>query len=125
MKLRGHSIECRINAEDPAMNFRPSPLLIKSVHFPGGRGIRVDSHIYSGYQIPPHYDSMLAKLVVHGRDRKEAIERMIGALKEFIIEGPKTTIPFHIQLLENDRIREGNFDTHFLESFKFDPSREH
>jgi Biotin carboxylase len=68
---------------------------------------------------------MLAKLVVHGRDRKEAIERMIGALKEFIIEGPKTTIPFHIQLLENDRIREGNFDTHFLESFKFDPSREH
>ncbi|MBT4034054.1 MAG: acetyl-CoA carboxylase biotin carboxylase subunit [Candidatus Marinimicrobia bacterium] len=124
MKLRGHSIECRINAEDPALNFRPSPLFIESVHFPGGRGVRVDSHIYSGYQIPPHYDSMLAKLVVHGRDRKEAIERMLGALKEFIIEGPKTTIPFHIQLLENDQIQAGNFDTHFLESFKYDSSRE-
>ena len=124
MKLRGHSIECRINAEDPAQNFRPSPLFIESVHFPGGRGVRVDSHIYSGYQIPPHYDSMLAKLIVHGRDRKEAIDRMLGALHEFIIEGPKTTIPFHIQLLENDQVKEANFDTHFLESFKFDPSRE-
>ncbi len=124
MKLRGHSIECRINAEDPAKNFRPSPLLIESVHFPGGRGVRVDSHIYSGYQIPPHYDSMLAKLVVHGHDREEAIDRMIGALKEFIIEGPKTTIPFHIQLLENNKVRKGNFDTHFLESFKYDPNRE-
>ena len=124
MKLRGHSIECRINAEDPAMNFRPSPLLIKSVHFPGGRGIRVDSHIYSGYQIPPHYDSMLAKLVVHGRDREEAIDRMIGALKEFIIEGPKTTIPFHIQLLENEQVRQAKFDTSFLETFKYDPGRE-
>jgi len=124
VKLRGHSIECRINAEDPAQGFRPSPLFIESVHFPGGRGIRVDSHIYSGYQIPPHYDSMLAKLVVHGRDREEAIERMLGALKEFIIEGPKTTIPFHIQLLENDQVRKAHFDTHFLESFKYDPSRE-
>ncbi|NQV51045.1 MAG: acetyl-CoA carboxylase biotin carboxylase subunit [Candidatus Marinimicrobia bacterium] len=124
LKLRGHSIECRINAEDPAKNFRPSPLLIESVHFPGGRGIRVDSHIYSGYQIPPHYDSMLAKLVVHAPNRTQAIERMLGALNEFIIEGPKTTIPFHIQLLENERFRKGNFDTHFLESFKYDPSRE-
>lgn len=124
MKLRGHSIECRINAEDPAKNFRPSPLLIESVHFPGGRGVRVDSHIYSGYQIPPHYDSMLAKLVVHGSNRQEAIDRMLGALKEFIIEGPKTTIPFHIQLLEDERVREGRFDTHFLESFKYDPTRE-
>ncbi|NQV30194.1 MAG: acetyl-CoA carboxylase biotin carboxylase subunit [Candidatus Marinimicrobia bacterium] len=124
LKLRGHSIECRINAEDPAKNFMPSPLLIESVHFPGGRGIRVDSHIYSGYQIPPHYDSMLAKLVVHAPNRAQAIERMLGALKEFIIEGPKTTIPFHIQLLENEKIRKGNFDTHFLESFKYDPSRE-
>lgn len=122
--LRGHSIECRINAEDPAKNFRPSPLLIESVHFPGGRGIRVDSHIYSGYQIPPQYDSMLAKLVVHASNREEAILRMLGALKEFIIEGPKTTIPFHIQLLENDAFRKGKFDTHFLESFKYDPSRE-
>ncbi|MEA3285925.1 MAG: acetyl-CoA carboxylase biotin carboxylase subunit [Candidatus Marinimicrobia bacterium] len=124
LQLRGHSIECRINAEDPSKNFRPSPLLIKNVHFPGGKGIRIDSHIYGGYQIPPHYDSMLAKLVVHGRDRKEAIERMLGALKEFIIEGPKTTIPFHIQLLENEKVRSGNFDTHFLESFQYDPNRE-
>jgi len=124
LKLRGHSIECRINAEDPAKNFRPSPFFIESVHFPGGRGVRVDSHIYGGYQIPPQYDSMLAKLVVHGKDRAEAIERMLGALKEFIIEGPKTTIPFHIQLLENEQVRSGNFDTHFLESFKYDPSRE-
>ncbi len=123
LKLRGHSIECRINAEDPAKNFQPSPFFIESVHFPGGRGIRVDSHIYSGYQIPPYYDSMLAKLVVHGRDREEALDRMLGALKEFIIEGPKTTIPFHIQLLENEQVRSGNFDTHFLESFKYDPDR--
>ena len=124
IRLRGHSIECRINAEDPAKNFRPSPLFIESVHFPGGRGVRVDSHIYGGYQIPPHYDSLLAKLVVHASNREEAIIRMLGALKEFIIEGPKTTIPFHIQLLENEMIQEGKFDTHFLESFKYDPSRE-
>jgi len=124
LHLRGHAIECRINAEDPAKNFRPSPFFIESVHFPGGRGIRVDSHIYSGYQIPPYYDSMLAKLVVHGQDREEALDRMLGALKEFIIEGPKTTIPFHIQLLEDSRFRQGRFDTHFLESFKYDPSRE-
>ena len=124
MKLRGHSIECRINAEDPAKNFQPSPLLISSLHFPGGRGIRVDSHIYTGYQIPPYYDSMLAKLVVHASNREEAIERMLGALKEFIIEGPKTTIPLHIQLLENDLIRSGHFDTHFLESFRYDATRE-
>jgi acetyl-CoA carboxylase, biotin carboxylase subunit len=119
IRLRGHSIECRINAEDPAKNFRPSPLFIESVHFPGGKGIRVDSHIYGGYQIPPHYDSMLAKLIVHGDNREEAMVRMLGALREFIIEGPKTTIPFHIQLLENPEIRRGKFDTHFLESFKF------
>ncbi|NQV14480.1 acetyl-CoA carboxylase biotin carboxylase subunit, partial [bacterium] len=124
LQPRGHSIECRINAEDPAKNFQPSPLFIESVHFPGGRGIRVDSHIYGGYQIPPYYDSMLAKLVVHAPTRDEAIDRMLGALKEFIIEGPKTTIPFHIQLLENAQIRAGNFDTHFLDSFKYDPSRE-
>ncbi|MCF7824202.1 MAG: acetyl-CoA carboxylase biotin carboxylase subunit [Candidatus Marinimicrobia bacterium] len=124
IRLRGHSIECRINAEDPGKNFQPSPFLIESLHFPGGKGIRVDSHIYGGYQIPTHYDSMLAKLIVHAQNREEAIDRMIGALKEFIIEGPKTTIPFHIQLLENSEIRRGKFDTHFLESFTYDPSRE-
>jgi len=124
IKLRGHAIECRINAEDPAKNFQPSPMFIENVHFPGGRGIRVDSHIYGGYQIPPYYDSMLAKLIVHADTREEAIDRMLGALKEFIIEGPKTTIPFHIQLLENSAIRKGKFDTHFLESFTYDPSRE-
>lgn len=123
LRLRGHSIECRINAEDPAKDFQPSPMFIENVHFPGGKGIRVDSHIYGGYQIPPYYDSMLAKLIVHGSDREEALDRMLGALKEFIIEGPKTTIPFHIQLLENPEVRKGKFDTHFLESFKFDPSR--
>ncbi|MCF7808586.1 MAG: acetyl-CoA carboxylase biotin carboxylase subunit [Candidatus Marinimicrobia bacterium] len=124
IRLRGHSIECRINAEDPAKDFQPSPMFIENVHFPGGKGVRVDSHIYAGYQIPPYYDSMLAKLIVHGQDREEALARMLGALREFIIEGPKTTIPFHIQLLENSEIQQGKFDTHFLDSFRFDPERD-
>lgn len=124
LRLRGHAIECRINAEDPARNFQPSPMMIQSVHFPGGMGIRVDSHIYGGYQIPSYYDSMLGKLIVHAPNRDEAIDRMLGALEEFIIEGPATTIPFHIQLLDHDEIRRGKFDTHFLDSFKFDPGKD-
>ncbi len=124
IKLRGHAIECRINAEDPSRNFMPSPHTLETVHFPGGVGIRVDSHIYGGYSIPPYYDSMVAKLIAHGRDREEAIVRMHGALSEFIIEGPKTTIPFHYQLLEDEGFRKGQFDTHFLDSFQFDPDRE-
>ena len=124
IRLRGHAIECRINAEDPARNFMPSPMPLETVHFPGGMGVRVDSHIYDGYLIPPNYDSMMAKLIVHGRDRDEAIARMRGALEEFIIEGPKTTIPFHRQLLEDEAFRRGHFTTHFLETFHFDPERE-
>ena len=124
LNLRGHAIECRINAEDPSRNFMPSSLPVENVHFPGGTGVRVDSHIYAGYEIPPYYDSMVAKLIVHGRDRSEAISRMHGALQEFIIEGPRTTIPFHTQLLENTAFQAGHFDTHFLETFQFNPERE-
>ncbi len=114
-----HSIEFRINAEDPANNFRPSPGRIESLHFPGGFGVRVDSHIYHGYSIPPFYDSLIAKLVVWGKDRNHAIARGRRALEEFIIEGIKTTIPFHLQVLEDPRFVSGNFDTGFLEKFEF------
>ncbi|NWF50056.1 MAG: acetyl-CoA carboxylase biotin carboxylase subunit [Ignavibacteriaceae bacterium] len=115
----GHAIEFRINAEDPAENFRPSPGKIISLHFPGGFGIRVDSHIYQSYTIPPHYDSLLAKLIVWGKSRPHAISRARRALEEFIVEGIKTTIPFHLQVLEDDRFYDGNFDTGFLEKFEF------
>lgn len=111
----GHSIECRINAEDPAHNFRPSPGTITNLHLPGGHGIRVDSHIYAGYTIPTHYDPMIAKLIVVGRTREEAIIRMRRALKEFVIEGIKTTIPLHIQLMENEAFQTGDFTTAFLD----------
>jgi acetyl-CoA carboxylase, biotin carboxylase subunit len=118
VKQRGHAIECRINAEDPEQNFRPSPGLITSWHQPGGFSIRVDSHVYQGYSIPPYYDSMIAKLIVHGATREEAIERMTAALDEFVIEGIKTTIPFHKRVMKNEQFRKGVFDTHFLESFE-------
>jgi acetyl-CoA carboxylase biotin carboxylase subunit len=114
-KLRGHAIECRINAEDPAQNFRPSPGTITSFHTPGGAGVRVDTHAYAQYMIPPYYDSMIAKLITHGQDRAEAIERMLRALDEFIIEGVATTIPLHKAILKNDRFRSGDFNTKFLE----------
>jgi acetyl-CoA carboxylase biotin carboxylase subunit len=114
----GHAIECRINAEDPFKDFRPSPGTITSLHLPGGLGVRVDSHIYSGYTIPPYYDSMIAKLIVWGKDRDEAIVRMKRALEEFVIEGIKTTIPFHLQLMDDKNFRAGNFNTSFLETFK-------
>ena len=119
MKLRGHSIECRINAEDPDMNFAPSPMKITSFHMPGGKGVRIDSHAYAGYEIPSNYDSLIGKLIVHSPNRESAINRMERALEETIIEGPKTTIPFHQAIMKDKKFRSGNFDTGFLESFNY------
>ena len=121
MKIRGHAIECRINAEDPSHKFRPCPGTISSFHMPGGMGIRVDTHVYAGYTIPPNYDSMVAKLVVHAPSRIEAINRMIGALDECVFEGIKTIIPFQRQILENTDFQKGLIDTGFLENFQFKP----
>ncbi|MCG8341120.1 MAG: acetyl-CoA carboxylase biotin carboxylase subunit [Cytophagales bacterium] len=112
-----HAIECRINAEDPTKDFRPSPGKIVNLHIPGGHGIRVDTHIYAGYHIPPYYDAMIAKLIVSGQSREEAIVRMKRALQEFVIEGIKTTIPLHIKLMDDERFKAGNFTTAFLDSF--------
>jgi acetyl-CoA carboxylase biotin carboxylase subunit len=113
----GHSIEFRINAEDPEHNFRPSPGKIESLHFPGGFGVRIDSHIYQSYVIPPYYDSLIAKLIVWGKNREHAINRARRALEEFTVEGIKTTIDFHLKVLEDERFLSGNFDTSFLDSF--------
>jgi acetyl-CoA carboxylase biotin carboxylase subunit len=113
----GHSIEFRINAEDPENGFRPSPGKIQSLHFPGGFGVRVDSHVYQSYSIPPYYDSLIAKLIVWGKDRIDAVRRGKRSLEEFTIEGIKTTIPFHLAVLKDERFLSGNFDTHFLENF--------
>lgn len=114
------AMECRINAEDPANGFRPSPGKIINLHLPGGHGVRVDSHVYAGYTIPPNYDSMIAKLIVSGQSREEVITRMKRALSEFVIEGIKTTIPFHLKLMDNQVFRSGKFTTSFLEtSFDF------
>jgi acetyl-CoA carboxylase biotin carboxylase subunit len=115
---QGHAIECRINAEDPYNDFRPSPGRITVLHQPGGHGIRVDSHVYAGYTIPPYYDSMIAKIIAVARTREEAINTMSRALSEYVIEGIRTTIPFHQQLMRNDAFRSGDFNTKFLESFK-------
>jgi acetyl-CoA carboxylase biotin carboxylase subunit len=113
-----HAIECRINAEDPYNDFRPSPGKITILHQPGGHGIRIDSHVYAGYVIPPYYDSMIAKIIAVARTREEAINTMSRALSEYVIEGVKTTIPFHQQLMRDENFRSGNFTTKFLESFK-------
>src|SRR5438128_5033977 len=113
-----HAIECRINAEDPYHDFRPSPGRITILHQPGGHGVRVDSHAYAGYVIPPYYDSMIGKLITIARTRNEAIDPMYRALSEYVIEGVKTTIPFHLQLMQNERFKAGDFNTKFLESFK-------
>ncbi len=113
-----HAIECRINAEDPYNDFRPSPGKITVLHTPGGHGVRVDSHVYAGYVIPPYYDSMIGKLITVAQTRQEAIDTMYRALSEYVIEGVKTTIPFHLQLMQNEDFRKGNFTTKFLESFK-------
>ncbi len=114
-----HAIECRINAEDPSNGFRPSPGKITNLHLPGGHGVRVDSHVYAGYVIPPFYDSMIAKLIVTGQSREEALVRMKRALQEMVIEGIKTTIPFHIKLMDDPTFKSGNFTTKFLETFDF------
>ncbi|HEY0272079.1 MAG TPA: acetyl-CoA carboxylase biotin carboxylase subunit [Chitinophaga sp.] len=113
-----HAIECRINAEDPYNDFRPSPGRINVLHIPGGHGVRVDSHIYAGYVIPPYYDSMVAKIITMAQTREEAIDTMERALSEFVIEGVKTTIPFHQQLMRDEDFRKGNFTTKFTETFK-------
>ena len=118
IKPRGHSIECRITAEDPYNNFMPSPGEVTSLHLPSGMGIRVDTHIYAGYKIPPYYDSMICKLIVHAPNREEAIERMKGALSEMVIEGVKTIIPYHLYILDNDDFKSGNFSTNFLNTIK-------
>ncbi|MFT6814163.1 MAG: acetyl-CoA carboxylase biotin carboxylase subunit [Sphingobacteriales bacterium] len=113
-----HAIECRINAEDPDNDFRPAPGLITHFHSPGGHGVRVDTHVYAGYTIPPNYDSMIAKLICVAQTREEAINTMKRALEEFVIEGVKTTIPFHLKLMDDPSFKAGNFTTKFMETFK-------
>ncbi len=112
-----HAIECRINAEDPFNNFRPSPGKITNFHSPGGHGVRVDTHVYAGYTIPPNYDSMIAKLICTAQTREEALNTMERALSEFVIEGIKTTIPLHLRLMRDPNFRAGNFTTKFMETF--------
>ena len=120
--VEGAAIECRINAENPFNNFSPSPGMISAFHAPGGLGVRVDTHAYAGYYIPPYYDSLIAKLIVHARTRELAIRKMERALDEFVIEGVKTTIPFHQQLMKDEAFRAGDFDTSFLEGFTLKPT---
>ena len=117
-KPQWHAIECRINAEDPNHGFRPSPGKVTSLHFPGGHGVRVDSHVFAGYEIPPYYDSLVAKLIVKEKTRDEAIEKMRYALDEFIIEGVKTTVPFHVRVMKSETFRSGHFDTRFIDTLK-------
>lgn len=115
-----HSMECRINAEDPSRNFAPSPGRIVTLHKPGGLGVRIDSHIYAGYMIPPNYDSMIAKLIVSAATREECILKMERALSEFVIEGIKTTIPLHLRLMQNEDFKKGNFTTAFMNDFSLE-----
>lgn len=117
-----HAIECRINAEDPYNDFRPSPGVIQTLHTPGGHGVRLDTHVYGGYVIPPHYDSMIAKLITTAQTREEAINKMKRALDEFVIEGVKTTIPFHRQLMDHPDYVAGNYTTKFMEDFEMKSS---
>jgi acetyl-CoA carboxylase biotin carboxylase subunit len=116
---RGHAIECRINAEDPANNFMPSPGLITSLHLPGGNGVRVDTHIYAGYTVPPNYDSMISKIIVHSPSRNESIKKMCCVLDECVIEGIKTTIPFQKQVLRSEEFLDGTYTTNFLNTFEY------
>jgi len=118
LKLRGHAIECRINAEDPDNNFIPSPGTITEYNVPGGHGIRVDTHVYKGYKIPPYYDSMVAKVIAHGVNRQDAINKMKRALDEFVIEGIKTTIPLHKKILDNKNFLVNNYSTRFIENME-------
>jgi acetyl-CoA carboxylase biotin carboxylase subunit len=115
IEFSGHAIECRINAEDPFNDFKPSPGTISEFHLPGGMGVRVDTHCYSGYVVPPHYDSMIAKLIVHAPTRKDAIARMLRALDEFVVVGVKTTIPLHRKILNHPLFAKGDYSTKFLE----------
>jgi len=115
VQIRGAAIECRINAEDPDNNFMPSPGKITMYYPSGGFGVRVDSHLYTGYCVPPYYDSLIAKLIVHADDRRQAIARMRRALGEFIVEGIKTTIPFHLKVLDNPGFQKGEYSTKFIE----------
>ena len=117
--LKGHSIECRITAEDPENNFMPCPGNISSVHFPGGLGVRIDSHIYAGYNIPPNYDSMIAKIITYADNREECISKMKSALSECVIEGIKTILPYQLQILNHDDFKDGNFDTGFLKKINY------
>ena len=116
-----HAIQCRINAEDPFNGFRPSPGKITVYHAPGGHGVRIDTHVYADYTIPPNYDSMISKLIVVAQTREEAIKKMYRALSEYIIDGVKTTIPFHLQLFEDENFKKGKFTTKFLETFQLKP----
>lgn len=116
---KGHAMECRINAEDPFNDFRPSPGKILSFHSSKGHGVRVDTHVYTGYTIPPYYDSMIAKLICRAHTREDCIKKMERALEEFIIEGVKTTVPLHKLIMKDERFRSGKFDTSFLNDFEF------
>ncbi len=118
IKLSGHAIECRINAENPAMNFMPSPGVIDSLFIPGGPGVRVDTAVYQGYEITPYYDSMIAKLIVHGKDREEAIAKMKWALAEFIVDGVSTNIDFHLKLIRTEAFEKGDYDNGYLNRVK-------
>jgi acetyl-CoA carboxylase biotin carboxylase subunit len=120
VKLKGHALECRINAEDPHHNFLPSPGKIRGLGMPGGPGVRVDTHIYSGYEVPHFYDSLLAKLIVHSTTREGAIEKMKLALEEFSVKNVRTTIPFLARIIDNPRFREGDYRTDLLERLQAD-----
>jgi acetyl-CoA carboxylase, biotin carboxylase subunit len=115
VELRGHAIECRINAEDPARNFAPSPGLISTFYAPGGPGIRVDSHVYGGYKVPPFYDSLIGKIIAHGNTREEALARMAIALESMVVEGVHTTVPFLLELIREPRFIAGDIDTKFVD----------
>jgi len=117
IKLRGHAIECRINAENPEFNFRPSPGTITALYMPGGPGIRIDGAVYQGYTITPYYDSMISKLIAHGSDREDAINKMKWALSEFIVEGVDTNIDFQLEIIKNSDFRSGNYDIGFLNRY--------
>jgi acetyl-CoA carboxylase biotin carboxylase subunit len=120
IQFRGHAIECRINAEDPSQNFMPCPGPIEFVHLPGGAGVRVDSHVYQGYTISPYYDSMIAKIIAHGNDREEAIQRMLRALDECVVDGVENTIAFQRAVLSEPRFAAGSVSTRYLEAFEWD-----
>lgn len=112
--MNGHAMECRINAENPEKNFCPCPGLIREVHLPGGNGVRIDTAIYNGYEIPPYYDSMIAKVIVHGRSRQEAIDKMRSTLGELIIDGVTTNVDFQYQILNHPDFQEGEITTDFI-----------